>query len=258
MTKRFISVYLCLGLSLLLHAQVNPRTMPNKAYYAGENLKYLLHYGVINGGYAALSLTGEDLNGTPVYHAKAVGYTSGIVDKLFKVKDIYESYFNRETGLPKKALRNISEGNYKYYDEVLFDHASNSVSSTKSGVHKVPNYVHDIVSCFYSLRRMRLDTLKKGDVISFQTFFADDLFPFDVRYYGTETISTKLGDINCLKFVPIVEPGRIFKSKDDMTVWLSNDANFLPIMIKFDMIVGSFKCELIEYTNVRTPLKYTD
>jgi hypothetical protein len=76
-----------------------------------------------------------------------------------------------------------------------------------------------------------------------------------VVYKGKETISTDLGNIRCLKFVPIVEPGRIFKENDDMTFWLSDDENKLPVSVKFEMIVGSFKCDLIEYQNIKYELK---
>ncbi|NJK96922.1 MAG: DUF3108 domain-containing protein [Bacteroidales bacterium] len=68
-------------------------------------------------------------------------------------------------------------------------------------------------------------------------------------------VDTELGKIQCLKFVPIVEPGRIFKENDDMTFWLSDDQNKLPVSVKFEMIVGSFKCDLIEYQNIKYELK---
>jgi hypothetical protein len=258
--KRLIAFLFIFGflISLPLLAQKNLKRIPNTSYFGGESLKYMLHYGFITGGYASLSILKEEYEGEAVFHAVAVGYTTGLTDKIFKVKDIYESYIDKETGLPKKSVRNIKEGGYKYYNEVTFNRENNTVNSQKSGVHTVPEYIHDMVSCFYYLRRMDLASLKKGDVIKFQTYFGDELFPFEVRYFGNENVSTKLGKINCLKFVPIVEPGRIFKSKDDMTIWLTNDQNFIPIVIKFDMIVGSFKCELVEYSNIRVPLKFVN
>ena len=63
-----------------------------------------------------------------------------------------------------------------------------------------------------------------------------------------------MGKFKCLKFVPVVEPGRIFKNKDDMTFWLSDDDNKVPIRVKFDMIVGSFKCDLVSVRSQKFPL----
>jgi hypothetical protein len=67
------------------------------------------------------------------------------------------------------------------------------------------------------------------------------------RFQGYETIKTSMGQVECMRFLPIVITGRVFKSQDDMTVWFSNDKNFLPVRIKFDIFVGSVYCDLIEY-----------
>jgi hypothetical protein len=225
-----------------------------KAYQPGEHLKYLLYYGPINGGIADMKLKRARYKGDIIFHAKMVARTTGIADRLFKVKDIYESYFFPETGLPKKAIRDISEGSYTYYNEVWFDHEENIVTSMKSGKHEVPEGIFDMVSLLYQFREFDFDKLKPGDAFDFQTFFGDEIFPFKIRYRGTEVIKTKLGRFDCHKFVPIVEPGRIFEDEDDMTMWLSNDKNQVPIRIRFDMIVGSFNCDLIEYKNLKYDL----
>ncbi len=51
----------------------------------------------------------------------------------------------------------------------------------------------------------------------------------------------------CMKFMPVVITGRVFKTKDDMTIWFSNDANLVPIRVRFEIFVGSVYCDLIEY-----------
>jgi hypothetical protein len=50
-----------------------------------------------------------------------------------------------------------------------------------------------------------------------------------------------------MKFMPVVITGRVFKTKDDMTIWFSNDANLVPIRVRFEIFVGSVYCDLIEY-----------
>ena len=79
----------------------------------------------------------------------------------------------------------------------------------------------------------------------------------DIRFYGTETIKTKFGKVNCLKFSPLVEPGRIFDSPDDVTIWVSNDNNKIPIRIQFNLIIGSVKCDLVEYENLKNNFAFT-
>jgi hypothetical protein len=36
-----------------------------------------------------------------------------------------------------------------------------------------------------------------------------------------------------------------------MTIWISDDKNLLPVVVRFDMWVGSIKCELEKYTNLK-------
>ena len=56
-------------------------------------------------------------------HVVGLGKTVGLADAIYKVRDQYESYINPTNGLPVKSVRNIQEGRYRYYNEVLFDHA---------------------------------------------------------------------------------------------------------------------------------------
>jgi len=232
-------------------AQENKEELPNTCYKSGEQLKYLVHFGFIDGGVAALTMEEIDLNGRKIHHAKATGKSVGIANKLFKVHDVYETFMDAETGLPVKAIRDISEDKYKYYDEVLFNRKDNFVVTKRKGKVKVPENTLDILSAFYYARRAYISDLKSGEVITLDTYFDDGIFTLKIRDRGTETIKTKFGKVNCLKFSPVVEPGRIFDSADDVTIWISNDKNYLPLRIQFDLIVGSLKCDLIEYQNLR-------
>ncbi|MBA7527224.1 hypothetical protein ES705_19399 [subsurface metagenome] len=72
---------------------------------------------------------------------------------------------------------------------------------------------------------------------------------------GNETIRTKLGKVNCMKFNPVTEIGRVFETEDDMSVWFSKDKNFLPVKIRFDMWVGAVKINLVEYEGLKHEFK---
>ncbi|MCX7861572.1 MAG: DUF3108 domain-containing protein [Bacteroidales bacterium] len=221
------------------------------AFKHGEFLQYLVYYGFINGGYAMLKVSDFEMNQKKYFHAVASGYSTGIADKLFKVRDVYETFVDYETGLPVKAIRNISEDTYKYYDEVLFNRKENIVISKRKGKVNVPENTMDILSAFYYARNNCFKNLKTGDIITLETYFDDGMFTLQIRYKGTETIKSSLGKINCLKFSPVVEPGRIFDTQDDVTIWISNDNNFIPVRIQFDLLVGSIKADLVKYENLK-------
>jgi hypothetical protein len=99
------------------------------SYRPGEKLEYNIHYGVVNGGIATLEVTRDTSSGKELWHSKMEARTVGMVDAIFKVKDIYESFINPETELPVRSIRNISEGRYKKYNVVLFDHSTRQDSA---------------------------------------------------------------------------------------------------------------------------------
>jgi hypothetical protein len=234
------------------------RTLSECNFKSGERLQYRIHYGIITGGQAVISTGKTTVNNESVMHAKVDGRTSGLIDKIYRVADVYESFFRDSDNLPVKAIRNISEGKYRYYDEVSYgyDSAIDScyIVSQRKGKHIVPKRTLDMVSVFFFLRRINMNTLRMNEVVTFNTWFGDELFPFYVVYKGRETVSIKSGEYRCHKFVPVVEPGRVFKDEDDMTVWFSADRNKIPVSIKFDIWVGSFRCDLEEFSNLKYPL----
>jgi hypothetical protein len=220
------------------------------SFKSGEELLYMFSYGFIHGGSASIKLYSSQLNQTPVFHAKLVAKTIGITDKIYRIEDTYESYFDTSTCLPYKSIRDIKEGSYRYYNEVFFSQQDCTLISQKSGKAKVPAYIHDILSSLFYLRRMNIDKFNKGEVINITTYFGDEVFPFPLRYRGKEIVDTKIGKMECYRFDPVVEVGRVFESEDDMTFWITADQNQIPIKIKMKLIVGSVYCDLIEYKNI--------
>jgi hypothetical protein len=232
------------------------------SYNVGESVTYSIHYGIITGGMATLDLKKEVLNGNEVWHSKMLAKTTGVADAIFKVLDIYESYINPETELPVKSIRNIHEGRYRKYNEVLFDHQTRAdsaiLTSDLTGVHIAPQGIHDIISCFYYFRNHILpyeSNLKKGELITITTWFCDELYPIRLKYVGIDDVKTKAGRIKCYKFNPVTEKGRLFKTEEDVSFWFSADKNFLPVQIRFNIFVGAFTVELVSYNGLVYPLE---
>jgi hypothetical protein len=228
-----------------------------KAFEAGEELLYTIKVGIIHGGDASLKLKKTTLDNKTVFHAVGEARTIGVTNAVFNVVDIYESYFDINTGLPYKSIRNIKEGGYKRYQEAYFNHEKNTAYSQRlDSVIQTPAGILDMISVVYYLRILDLSHLKKGDIINTVTFFDDEVFPFALRYKGKEEVKTKFGTLKCLRFDPVVETGRIFKSEDDMSFWSSDDANLIPVKVRFDMVLVSLRLELDNYSNLKYPLAF--
>jgi len=227
---------------------------------AGEVLSFRIHYGFITAGNATLATTKTSYKGQPAFYIRGTGKTSGAAKAFFKVEDIYESYVNDKKE-PLFYVRNVSEGSYTQNLQSTFNPANNTLvlvdkkhTDRPAKTVKVPNDVQDILSCFYYLRSV--DNLKVGSVLKMSVWIDDELFPFQLKVVGTEKITTKFGKVNCLKIIPSVVSGRVFKDKEGVTMWVTNDQNRVPVLIKAELAVGAIKASIDKYTNVKYPIKF--
>jgi hypothetical protein len=219
----------------------------------GETLHFNIKYLGLTGGKMAFTANEEFLNGKDVFHVKIAARTTGLVDNLFGIHDILESYFDKNTGLPEKSIRNISEGRYKAYDEIDFFHDEHYIVSQKNGLIDVPEDIHDFVSAIYYLRRMDFNTLEAGNVVTFQVYFENEQFPMRVIYKGKERLKVRSKVYMTHKFVPILRPGKLFSNKEAMVISFSDDLNKIPVNVCINFKVGAFKFELEDCQNLLHP-----
>ncbi|KLT69547.1 MULTISPECIES: DUF3108 domain-containing protein [Flavobacterium] len=231
------------------------------AFDTGEYFKFRIHYGIINAGYATLEIKDATVNNKKVFHAVGKGYTTGMSKLFFKVEDLYESYFDKETGSPYRYVRKINEGGYTKNQEGFFNQNENRilVKDYKRNTEKTlvtTDAVQDIVSSFYYLRNHpNIDKLKSGDSITIDMFFDDEITKFKLKFIGRQDITTKFGTVSTMVFKPLVQTGRVFKEKESLTLWITDDNNKVPIRIKADLAVGSLKADLDEYKGLKNPFK---
>lgn len=236
-------------------------TQKENAFGTGEFFKFRIHYGIVNAGYATLEIKDATINNKKVHHAVGKGYTTGMSKFFFKVEDLYESYFDKETGSPYRYIRKIDEGGYTKNQEGIFNQAENRVlvkdykrKSEKTII--TTDNVQDIISSFYYLRNHpNIDKLKSGEAITIDMFFDDEITKFKLKYIGRQDITTKFGTVSTMVFKPMVQTGRVFKEKESVTLWITDDDNKVPIRIKADLAVGSLKADLDEYKGLKNPFK---
>lgn len=229
----------------------------------GESLTLRIHYGILNAGTANLTTKITNYQGVPHLYVKGTGKTTGAVKAFFKVEDLYESFININTGLPSFYVRDVREGNYTQHFETVFNHDNQTLILTNkekpsegSKIVKSVKGVQDMLSCFYYLRSKNPDELKVGSVLNMNVWIDDEMFPFQLKVVGTENLKTKFGTINCLKIIPSVKSGRVFKEKEGVTMWVSNDANHIPMLLKAELAVGSLKASIDDIKNVKYPLNF--
>lgn len=231
------------------------RHQKNDAFKKGEFLKFRLHYGIIDAGYATLEVKEEDktFGGRPAYHIVGIGESQGAFDWFFKVRDRYETYIDAQSIAPWVFIRRVDEGGYKINQNYVFNHYKKTVTADGKNF-TVPQYAQDMLSSFYYARTLDFTNAKPGDVFGMDSFVDNELFPVKIRFVGRETIKTNLGTFRCLKFRPVVQKGRVFKKEEDLNVWITDDKNKIPIRAQAELLVGSIKMDLTDYKNLSGPI----
>lgn len=232
-----------------------------KAYDDGEWLKFRVHYGLITAGVATLEVKSKVIDSKEVFHVIGFGESTGMTSWFFNVEDHYESYIIKDKDLPQRFIRKIDEGGHTKDIRIDFDHTSQNATiiDFKNDTEKIvsfPRDAQDMVSSFYYLRNnLDVKDIKINDAIELDMFFDRENYKFKLKFLGREVLDTKFGEVSCLVFRPYVESGRVFKEKESLTIWVSDDDNKIPLLIKADLAVGSLKATLIEFKKLKNSFK---
>lgn len=246
-------VFLCplggLGQSKILKAE-------NDAFTYGEELKYKVKYNLyfnINVGVVDFKIANDPKNklGADCYNIVSKGRTMSFYDNFFKVRDHYETYLAEESLLPKLFIRRINEGGYKKTNNVKFYHDVKSAMNEENEVIEIPPNTQDVVSALYFARTFDFENAAVGDSLKFPLFIDNEVYEVGLKYMGKEKISTEFGEYKCLKIKPILIVGRVFDSEESMTLWVTDDANKIPLRIESGISVGAIRADLVDYENLR-------
>ncbi len=230
-------------------------SIKNTAFNIGEELTYKVNYNWgmiwIGAGEVTFKVNTAIYDKKSVFHFTGIGQTYPNYDWFFKVRDRYESYSNRETLLPYRFIRDVKEGSYEILRDMTFDHKAKKAHTDK-GDKDLAECTYDVVSVIYKSRNIDFSKCKVDEVIPINIFLDYQVYPIYIRYKGKETIKTKLGKFDCIKFKPLLVDGTLFEGGENMTVWVTDDANKIPIRVESPIIVGSIKVDLISYDNLRS------
>jgi len=226
------------------------------SFQEGEVLTFKVFYNMnfvwINAGNATFRVGSGEMNGRKVYHITGDGKTANAYEWFYKVDDKYQTFLDMETLLPQRFLRDVSEGSMKFTQDVAFYHEKGLAMSNKKAFD-IPSSTQDVLSAIFFARNIDYSKHKVGDKISFNMFLDDKVYPLYIRYLGKEQVKTRMGTFHAIKIAPLLIEGTIFKGGNDMTIWVSDDNNHLPLRVESPILVGSIKVDLMGYSNLRHP-----
>ncbi len=257
--KHLLAFPLMMLFGLLPPAAAQLRNHPNNAFTFGEKITYRIKYSLyfnFNVGEITFEINNkaESIGGKDCFHAVAKGRTYGFYDPVFKVRDQYESYIEMQSILPFLFIRNVSEGDFKFNEYVVFNQQKNMAKSTKR-TQKIPPFTQDMLSSIYYARTIDYTRAAYGQEYYIDAFIDDSAYHVGFKFMGRQTISTNAGKFRCIKLQPILIVDRVFKSEDQMNLWVTDDENKIPVRIESGISVGTVKADLVSYEGLKNPVK---
>ncbi len=259
MKKNIILLFLSFAFPLLGFSQKEVRQVQNNTFTYGEKITYKVRYNLyfnVNVGEVVFNIKPDPqtIAGNQCYHIVATGSTFGFYDPFYKVRDKYESYVETNSLLPLVFVRDVNEGGYKFNEYVIFNQKAKTAKSKKRTM-EIPGNTQDVVSAIYYARTLDYNNAKVGQKFYMHAFIDDSAYHCGVQFMGREVIKTDKGKFNCIKLKPILVADRIFKSEDEMTMWVTDDENRIPVRIESGISVGKIRADLDTYSGLKSNMR---
>lgn len=235
------------------------RVIKNTSFVRGEVIEYRAHYGFVNAAEGKMVIDEgiHHVNGRPCYKIDVYGRSTGMFDMFLRIRDNWGTYLDTASILTHRSYRIIEEGKYRKNEVVDFNPVKDEAKVRTFDKAKkewrapekfeVPDNVQDIVSGYYYIRTLKFDTLNPGDILKVDAFFDKEVYNFKIRFAGREEVKTKLGLIRSVVFSPIMPENSLFKGENSIKIWISDDANKVPLKIKAEMFVGAVEIDITSY-----------
>lgn len=256
-------------ISFLLPLGVFSQNQSHRAFEAGEEVRYKAYYNWgfiwIHAGNVTFSVekTGND----DELRFKAYGRSLKSYDWMFKVRDRFQSDARWGDLSPLHFIRDTYEGGYAVNNEYTFNHSrkqiytrvDNSKEPYREDTLSFTPPIYDVLTAIYHARNLDFSKYSIDQKIPLSLIIDNEIYDLYLRYQGREEIKVRDGNrYNCIKFSAMLVEGTIFSGGEHLTVWVTDDKNRIPVMVRAKILVGSVKAVLKSTRNLKHPSVLSD
>ncbi len=267
--KKYIYILLLIINPLIgLSQTVHPCEIKNNAFIPGEKLTYVITYNWFfvwtDVGGVIFEASEDTIFDQEVLNLKGTGVTFPFYNWFFQVRDIYQSWVNPDNLLPLYYHRDIDEGGYLIDIKYTYDYDNMIAYSEVEKTHK-PYFqdtvkifpcTYDVVSVIYQARNINFSKYKKNEKIPFKILLDNEIHEVFIRFKGKEVKKVRgVGKFSTIKFTGSLVAGDVFQGGEDLTIWVTDDENRIPIWVESPIIVGTIKARLVGYEGLKHPLE---
>lgn len=241
----------------------------NTTFQIGERIDYTIYYhlaGVwVGAGDVYFKVDAATINNRSYYHFNSYGSSYEKYDWIYKVRDTYETYTSVDDFKPLRFKRKVNEGSTHIREDYVFKHAQDKVVTLRQMEADEPfvkdtvdlkECSFDVLSMIYYARNIDFSDVAIDEKVPIRIFIDNESYDSYIRYLGKKEIKIKgLGKFRCIVFSPYLIEGTIFNAGEDMTVWVSDDQNRVPLLIETPILVGSIKARVNKMEGLRYELE---
>lgn len=229
-----------------------PRPQNIKAFGVGEYLDFGIYVDLpgvgtlpIIGGHGILEIpTVVDWAGNICYLLRSRAYSTGLVEQVYPVTDIIESFMDVDSFYTWFFRKDVREGKFKDKYSIRFDQRKHRAIREKHFDVETYPRVQDIISAFYFVRTLNF---KPGDTIPVPFHDNGGNYPILVVVHRREELEVPAGKFATIVVEPVLKVEGLFKRKGRMLIWLTDDIRKIPVQMISKIPVGQVKAVLLEY-----------
>ncbi len=263
---RVLAVVFCFAL-FIFKSVAQPCQVKQIPFSSGEKITYEVYYNWgfiwVSAGWVYFRANQDYYNGMATYHFYSNGKSYPKWNWFYQVDDTYQSYVHPDNLMPLHFSRDVNENKeiqHERYDflpanQIKVSAQENDQPAQEKTISYKESCVLDPMTMIYQARAIPFENYKSGDKIPLNMVIDGEIYKTFIRYKGEEQIDVKgQGEFQALKFSALLVEGTIFKGGEDMTVWVTNDKNRVPLMIESEILVGAINVQVSKMENLKYPL----
>ena len=210
-----------------------------RPFAIGERLTYDVRVAKIGRGRAVAEILNSDkIRGRTVYHT--VFRINGSM-LFFKVRDVYESWFDPNTLVSLRYHQDIDQGTYernRTYE--IFPERGVYLDPNKVEVATVEQPLDDGAFLYF----LRTIPLEVGKTYTWNRYFKPDRNPVKVTVVRKERIRVPAGEFDAIVLQPSIKAKGIFAEGAHAEVWIADDDTRIMLQMKTKLPFGSVVFQL--------------
>jgi len=222
---------------------------------AGEILNFRIAWGFIEAGEAQM-VAARMADGSR--QLRAYAWNNGLFESLYRVSDTIVSTLDPQQFQPLHFSKILNEGGWHSRSLIEFDQKRGRANLADTvldgkGLPKpgrstdttvaLDGLSFDILSAFYYFRTLPLQVGKSHELLAVS---GKKKYRLKVLVHRKERIDLDSGSYDCIVIEPILADDELFKAKGKLTIWLTDDQQRIPVLVKAKIALGSIRVELKE------------